>query len=247
MNVSVGIVTRNGTKATIGAAFSALGGTDDVLVVNNDCHDAHLLAMRTLAATTDGIRLVDFDKSMGLAKCFNTILRAAKHDWVVIANDDVRFDKGWKDTLLATMKECSKAQHIVMAYPRNRYACFAMSKALVARIGWWDERFTGYFYEDEDWHLRLSEATGRHVGKDWVAGRRDGIMAICECVLHDQKLQDSGAGGGLSAAANAEHFKRKWAACDDGWWTKGKVDGRYRKMRRVLPEVATHGEDRTPC
>ena len=154
MNVSVGIVTRNGPTATTRAALSAAMGSDDILVVNNDCTAAHKAALRD---ALDGVAtFIDFDAPTGLAKCWNSILLVAKHEWVVISNDDVTFDDDWVAKLERCMAERPKARHIGLAYPSNKYSCFAIHKSLIADVGWFDERFTGYYMEDEDWHLRLS-------------------------------------------------------------------------------------------
>ena len=239
MKISVGIVTRNGPVATTRAALSAAVGSDDILVVNNDCTAAHKAALHK---TLDGIAtFINFDVPTGLAKCWNTIVLAAKHDWVVISNDDVKFDADWVATLERCMAECPNALHVGIAYPTNNYSCFAIHKSLIEKIGWFDERFTDYYMEDDDWHLRLSEFAKEHVGRAWTAGRRDGVFASCDAANHDRRFQDTGSGGGLSKTANAEFFHKKWESCDDGWWMKGKIDGRYLKMRRKLPEIDWHG------
>ena len=214
------------------AAHSAAAGSDDVIVVNNDCTAEHNAAMRSMLA--GAVRFIDFDTGMGLTKCFNAIIRTARHNWVVISNDDVRFNRDWLQTLEDCRRECPKAMHINMAYPKSTYACFALHKLLIAEIGWFDERFTGVYMEDDDWHVRLSEFQGEDVGIAWRAGRRDLVFAMCRAVYHASELRDPGSGGGLSKTANAKFFYKKWEACDDGWQMKGKPE----KVRRTLPEVA---------
>lgn len=231
LKASVGIVTRNGTKATPRAALSAATGSDDVIVVNNDCTPAHNAAMQSQLA--GAARFIEFHKGMGLTKCWNSIIRAARHDWVVFSNDDVKFDTDWRETLERCLRECPKALYVGMAYPTNKYSCFAVHKSIIRLMGWFDERFTGYFMEDDDWHVRMSEASGVDVYDAWKAGRRDLIYALCKAALHDHKFRDPGSGGGLSKAANAKFFYQKWEACKDGWQMKGKAE----KVRRKLPEV----------
>jgi len=231
LQVSVGILTQNGTVAAARAAASAAMGSDDVIVVNNACTATHNAAMRSELA--GAARCIDFEDGKGLATCWNVMLCAARHDWVVISNDDVVFDADWLETLERCLAECPGALHVAMAYPTMKYSCFVVHKLLVAKIGWFDQRFTGIFMEDDDWHMRLSEFQGEDVTAAWTAGRRDLIYAVCQAANHDHKFRDAGSGGGLSRTANAKFFYKKWEACKDGWQMKGKAE----KVRRKLPEI----------
>lgn len=238
MQMSVAIVTKDGTEATARAARSAVA--DDLLVINNNCCRDHLTRIR---AAVPSARFLDIAPARSIAHCWNLAILYARYDWVIISNDDVSFDERWVGTLNQARAENPNALHINLAYPKNRYGCFALHKSLVKWIGWFDERFPGTTHEDEDWHLRLSEHAGCDAAIEHEKnGRRDLVFAIAEAVLHKPAFLAAdraryGKPSDLSKAANERFFKAKWKVADKGWRTKGKVDGRYCRMWRALPEV----------
>lgn len=234
MKLTVGIITRNGPNAVERVVRSAVGA-NEMIVVNHDCSPGHHKAVRDALPAT--VRFLDIAAGRGLTYAWNAIIREAVNNWVVISNDDVRFDEGWLATLAAMQKASPKALHIAMAYPKNRYGCFAIHKSLVRAIGWFDQRFTGTTCEDDDWHLRLSEYAGCPPGTRVHEDDDDGIFAACECVLHSAKFKEAGSGGGLSREVNVDFFRKKWREANDGWATKGKPLGAYMRMRRRLPEI----------
>ena len=241
------IVTNDTPTAAIRAALSSALPQGRIIIASNaSCDEADA----AIKSALPGASLIPVLPERGLTYCWNIGLRLpfeAKWEplpeWLVIANDDVVFDSDWLCEFESGFIACPNALHIGMAYPSNRYSCFAVHRDLVRKIGWFDERFVGIFYEDEDWHLRLSEyakcAPGTRVHED----DEDGIFAIIDCALHDHGFTIAdrkrfGKTGTLSRAANENFFLDKWRrAATGGWASKGKVCGEHGNFERVLPEI----------
>jgi hypothetical protein len=239
-DIGVAVVTRDSPRAAIVAAQSCGLPPDQVVVIHND--SVIQAEQEVRAAVPDAVH-ISIAGGASLTHCWNQgIIKPRVWEWTVLANDDVQFDADWIGKLNACMSGRPHALHIGMAYPTNRYSCFAVHRDLVRAIGWFDERFKGYFYEDDDWHLRMCEYVACKPGTRVHERDEDGIFAVCDCALHDHALRAADANrfqkrAGLSRDANKAFFAQKWREDKDGWLSKGKIDGEYRRFVRALPEV----------
>lgn len=247
-DVALLVVTKDAPVSTIAAVRSAGLPENRVIVVSNDSCDA---ANAELAKDLPGITFVKLRPARGLTYCWNIGIRLPAEAkwpqqpaWTIIANDDIVFDADWLKKMTAGISEHPSALHIAMAYPKNRYSCFAVHRKLVREIGFFDERFTGMFYEDDDWHLRLCEYAKCAPGTRLTGAEKDGVFAIMECALHDERRHKDRAKDrqrfsalaipGLTKAPNKEFFYKKWKVVkEDGWAGKG-LPGRF---ARALPEI----------
>ena len=227
MDLSIAVVTKDGTKTSIRALVSA-GAVEDGLLINNGCCPGHLMEVR---ATVPLARFIDLCPSRGLAHCWNLAVLYAAHEHVVIANDDIELDEGWQPKVEAALQD---HDHVNMAYPTNRWGCFATSKAVVRELGWFDERFVGIYYEDEDWWLRLQEAGKRVTSVD--VARHDGALRAADRLAHGTVLD-------LDPAANEAAFLAKWQPWTGGEGTplalKGAI-GECNRVTRARPEDTWH-------
>ena len=229
MNVSVAVVTQDGTQTATRALRGAITtGCLDGILINNGCCSEHLYTIRS-ELRQPVFRFIDLDPARGLPHCWNLALLYAEHPWVVIANDDVIFEDGWLEALEAQANAGYRC--VTLAYPKNRWGCFALHKSLVAEMGFFDEAFAGIYFEDEDWWLRLQEHGEEPALIDAV--RHDDGLRRKDRTTHGTKLA-------LSREANESAFKAKWQVSDKGYKTKGKVDGRQCLMMRTRPEVDWH-------
>lgn len=251
--VALAIVMHNTPEAVARAVSSAALPPEQVIIVSNGSCDE---ADAEIGETAPGVSFIQVRPQRGLTYAWNIGLRLPAQvvwptlpTWTVIANDDVVFDADWLAKLAAGIAEHPSALHIGMAYPSSRYSCFAIHRDLVRKIGWFDERFTGIYYEDEDWHLRLSEYSQCPPGTRAQESDPEGIFAIAGCALHDHDLRAAdakrfGRQGGLSRTANRDFFLKKWRRVDEGGWaSKGKVDGVYMTLERALPEIEWYPRD----
>jgi GT2 family glycosyltransferase len=251
MNVALSVITCNAPQAAARTVRSAGLPLDRCIVVSNGSCDA---ADAEIATALPGLaELVHVRPAHGVSYCMNVGLRLPaqrtwrpRPEWAVLTQDDVGFDADWMARLTAAIAEKPNALQFNMAYPTCSYSCVAIHRDLVKAIGWWDERFTGMFFEDDDWHLRLSEFAGCPPGTRVHEKDVDGIFASVKCARHGGDLQTErakdrarfGFKSALSRAVNEEFFYRKWRRSETGGWAgKGKINGQYSNWERALPEV----------
>lgn len=96
---------------------------------------------------------VEFPQEHGLTSIWNKALIFAPTDWVLLCNDDIEFKQGWLEYL--EEKIAAGAHDLIHLFG---YGCFLMHKKLLLSVGWFDERFRGGGYEDNDYQLRIMEA-----------------------------------------------------------------------------------------
>ena len=240
-------MTCNAPQATIRAVRSSRLPHERVIVVSNaSCRVADAEIAKELP---DIAELVRVRSPRGLAHCLNLGIRLPAQrkwrpqpEWSVLTQDDVEFDADWLAKLTACVSERPHAMQINMAYPKNSYSCIAVHRDLIRKIGWFDERFTGMFFEDDDWHLRLCEHVKCPPGTRVHENDRNGIFARAKCARHDSGLHAArnkdrarfGFKTALSKAANETFFYQKWERVEkDGWADKG-IPGFF---ARRLPEA----------
>lgn len=237
------VLTHNAPQATAALVRSAGMPPQRVIVVSNASSDA---ANAALAEALPQATIVKVQPARGIAFCYNVGLRlpaeqgwAPQPEWTILANDDTLFDRDWFATFRAAMAAHPNALQINLAYPKNSYSCTAIHRDLIRGIGWFDERFTGMFYEDDDWHLRLCEYAKCPPGARVHESNRGGIFARVKAALHDHKLRAKDRAnypktGGLSKAPNKAFFYKKWAVVEEGGWQGKGLPGLF---ARRLPEV----------
>lgn len=104
-----------------------------------------------------------------LAELWNYCIAFSDTDWVLVCNDDAVFKPGWHEYLIDKIREGNHLQINLL-----HYGGFCIHKKMILRNGWFDERFRGGGFEDNDWQLRLYE------------GNLKGLVDIS----HDFKLMD---------------------------------------------------------
>ena len=100
-----------------------------------------------------------------------------------------------------------------------------------------DEAFTGIYYEDEDWWLRLQEARKRVRFVDAV--RHDSTLRAKDRAIHHTVLD-------LSSEANRAAFMAKWRPAvgdEPAFSLKGDLGGCKRVVRN-RPEHEWHTHER---
>ena len=244
--VALMVLTKDAPQSTIAAVRSARLPQDRVIVVSNGSCDK---ADAELAKALPNVTLNKVRPGRGLSFCLNLGLRLpaeakwpAQPVWTILTQDDIAFDADWLAKLDAAIREHPSALHINMAYPTNSYSCMAIHRDLVRKIGWWDERFTGMFYEDDDWHMRLCEYAKCAPGKRVHEKDERGIFARVKCALHDDRVRAERAKDRarfgfkctLSKAPNKKFFYEKWAVVEKGGWQGKGLPGLF---ARRLAEV----------
>lgn len=161
-------------------------------------------------------------------------------EWVVVLNNDVRLPQGWLAALLGAAERfqldiaCPAMRERDLNYDLGAHArdftarlagvvrrgaahgvCFAVRRAVFARIGGFDEAFRLGQFEDADFFRRAR-----------VAGFRTGMVGACFLHHFGSVTQDALSDASRQRpyeAENRAHFRRKWRL---GW------------MRRRLEKTA---------
>ena len=89
----------------------------------------------------------------GLAALWNDCVINAPTDWVLICNDDIIFKSNWLEYLEKQIAT-DQFDQIMIAH----YGGMCIHKRMFLKLGWFEERFMGGGFEDNDWALRISEA-----------------------------------------------------------------------------------------
>jgi GT2 family glycosyltransferase len=92
--------------------------------------------------------------NMGLAGAWNLAIKAApRAAFWFLPNNDVAFGPGDLGRLADAMAD--PAPHVAMLY---EYAAFALNRAVVDAVGWFDENFYPIYCEDSDyrWRCRIT-------------------------------------------------------------------------------------------
>ena len=244
--IVLSVLTKDAPQSALKVVESSGLPHSQVIVVSNDsCDEAEAEIKKILP----GVTFVQVRPSRGIAYCSNMGLRLPAGSkwpvqpiWSILANDDIVFDADWFARLSAQVGKRPNALHVNMAYPRNSYSCMVIHRDLIRKIGWWDERFTGMFFEDDDWHLRLCEYTHCAPGTRVHERTADGIFAKIRGARHDDDGHKARAkdrarfsfAGSLGKAPNKEFFYKKWKVVKKSGWLGKGLPGRF---ARHLPEV----------
>ena len=199
-----------------------------VVIVDNGSSDG----TKEWLAAQSSITVLRNDENRGCAAAWNQgVAAAGTADWIVILNNDVLLPGGWLAALLGAADEhgldvvCSAMRERDLNYEFADYArdfmqrmrnvvrrggthgvCFAVRRAVFAKIGLFDEAFRIGQYEDGDFFRRATNA-GFHLGSTGA------------CFLHhfgsitQNALSDS-AGLRPYEAENRAYYRKKWKL---GW------------------------------
>lgn len=149
----------------------------------------------------------------GLAQLWNQCIYAAPTDWVLVCNDDGVFQNGWLEWLLKQIGSGQFLQVNIM-----HYGGFCINKRMILRNGWFDERFMGGGFEDNDWQLRIYEGGLGGIVRPWSSDWT---------FMHHEKTND----GNNWADGNVFHWMmEKW----------GKIDHWHLPAFRRHPEIDWH-------
>lgn len=91
-----------------------------------------------------------------LSRVWNWAIGCARTPWIMITNDDIRLNPGW---LVALERDMEASAEALWHGPSR---CFLHHRALIERVGWFDERLLGFTYEDLDYIRRMNHAGVTH-------------------------------------------------------------------------------------
>lgn len=161
------------------------------------------------------------DKS-SLTELWNQCIIMSPTDWVLVCNDDIEFKPGWLEYLEEQIDSgCYDLIHLF------HYGAFCIHKYMMLKVGWFDERFRGGGYEDNDYQLRIYEAGLKdRVDRSHDFIRRDGAREVGHFIDHTKYVHN---GEGWQGCNNAQWIQAKWANMN---WRRPSI--------RQAPEIDWH-------
>lgn len=188
-----------------------IGAEDEVILVNagSGAVDHYVVSTR-----------IDLEKNESFSNSMNAGIKAAKGDFVVvIGNDGFPTNKNWLDELIKTQQVTGASIVVptptkpnVSAYDRLLVGsvegfpeykmfpaiCYLLPRSTIESVGYFDERFLGGCYEDDDYCLRVRNSGGVIV--------RHPAVFVRHLLSQTVKLLD----GNKLMRENYKRFKEKW-------------------------------------
>lgn len=205
---SLGIVTYLGRFETyfqpLIKRLSLLFPDYDLNVLINGHHDIvkqtrYLRNVTAFLRAYPRVRYLTHVEHQPLARGWNWLILMSAQPRVLILNDDVYCDLEFRHHL-------EKLSNIPPIFTLNSsWSHFVISKEVIARVGWFDERFYGTGWEDGDMICRLA-LHGIPLGNFVLQGLRNYVAAADD----PGWAEKSGTTHHKYASVNLETFKKKW-------------------------------------
>jgi GT2 family glycosyltransferase len=172
-----------------------------IILIDNGCVLEDSLAERSVGCK---IRIIRPIENLGVAASWNEIM-ASEPDapWWFISGFDVLYSPGDIENLAARMAEEPNG----MGY-LDGYSSFGISRAVVEKVGIFDENFMPAYFEDNDYYRRckLAGVPMRDVPSG-VKHRRSATIRSCPLYVEENRR---------TFPLNAEYYQRKWGGLPGG-------------------------------
>jgi hypothetical protein len=96
------------------------------------------------------VKIVSFKEPQSLSKLWNLLIINSSNEKVLILNDDIEISQTFRKHL-----DNSNILRSDISIINKSWSHFIISKKIVDKIGWFDERFPGVGNEDQDYECRL--------------------------------------------------------------------------------------------
>lgn len=149
--IVLGIPTLRCFDCLVTCVASALTGTiapDQILVIDNS--GGH-------CPPVPGARIVPGRQPQGVARAWNDLMTLAGGADVILSNDDITFAPNTIERLL-TVAAARPRAGIISPIEGQRFALFWLRRAAYQDVGSFDEQFSPAYFEDNDYHRRLTLA-----------------------------------------------------------------------------------------
>jgi len=156
------------------------------------------------------IRICESTYRSSLTEAWNLCMMLTNRRYVIYASSDVYFQmSGWIEAIRAGL---SKSPYVLL----NNHAVFCVDKAIVPKIGWWDESYKAGPHFDPDYMIRASEAGINYinVGNPGFYIHGDEGDKKVDKVRAQQEVADRLP---MHEFHNEKYFKSKWESSWVGW------------------------------
>lgn len=133
--------------------ISAIFPKVEIIVMINGYYDqkvqeAYLKRITSQLQSLKNVKYFIQEQPTGLSKLWNTIILRSKSRNIFILNDDIKISPKFAEVLNDMVKNR-------LCLINNSWSHFLITKDVVAKNGWFDERLTGVGNEDQDYEFRL--------------------------------------------------------------------------------------------
>ena len=160
---------------------------------------AHKAALKRCLNSLEGVDeiIVEVNDGIGFAKACNLGLAKTHGDYILVINNDTVVTRGNLQTLCVpdTVAVPRRATGQVDNMPR---AFYCMPRSVYEKVGGYDERFEGGYYEDDDLIRRWMEAGVPIIVKNIVEVNHIGGLTM-------QEIDAKGY-----SIANQKRYEEKW-------------------------------------
>ena len=156
---AIGIVTyvdryERFFKPLIVKLITIFPDTEFIIAVNGyydkDIQDTYLKDIKVFLSKFRNVKIVDFVEPQSLSKLWNLLILNSSSGKTLILNDDIEISTKFRKNLYN-----SNIIDNQIALINRSWSHFLISKTIVTKIGWFDQRFPGVGNEDEDYECRL--------------------------------------------------------------------------------------------
>lgn len=177
--------------------------------------------------TTSASNVIAYNESQPLARCFNQLILHSTGKKILILNDDllIRF----------LFRPFFELQMWLFAtgVVNNTWSISWLSKDIVRRVGWFDERFPAIGQEDADYGLRIALERGQKEMQ--VMHQRNiycfGITNVVAGNTDPGWKKDSVIIGSGYAQSNKDYFEKKWETSKEPLEGGVSLQGVYHRIR----------------
>ena len=199
--------------------------------VKNDEQIKYLSEIEQYCKGYNNVTLIAFTEPRGLSYLWNTIIRQSKFSKLLILNDDIKIRLRFRNFILE--EEIIDKQIATINYS---WSHFFITKPIVEKIGWFDERLHEIGGEDDDYAARLALA-GINVS-NFNSGTITGKLKRNALKINSYGRDMSKQQGGYSTL-NSKYLKSKWIMSNEYFQGATYVPNRiptYWKIRNLSEE-----------
>lgn len=146
------------------------------------------------------VRYLTYDQHQSLAKCWNQLVILSSNEKTLIMNDDTQVTELFREEF---EKKALQKEYSTINWS---WSHFLISKTVVRKIGWFDERLLGVGHEDADYAFRIAMADGKVVDTE--------CLGLNNFVVSQEnagwKTISGKEGKSKYSQINLEFFKAKW-------------------------------------
>lgn len=213
MNYSIGVVTYHARYekyfVPLIQKLTKIFPDREILCIINGHPDRtlqinYLNKVTTFLEKFPNVRYLTYDQHQSLAKCWNQLVILSHTEKVLIMNDDTQV------TELFRQEFEKKIMPLTFSIMNVSWSHFLISKDIIRKSGWFDERLLGVGHEDADYALRMT-----------IAGLTvtDTVCLGLDNYVVDQenpgwKNISGNQGATKYSEINSKLFKEKWLTSD---------------------------------